>query len=377
MSNDRRRNAIEAIVSSIEHSLRGQHPPYRPPMRRDAHPKHHGCVRAEFTVEDDRLDLAPYRYGVLARPGQTYHCWVRFSNALKTRHDLAPDARGMAVKLMDVEGSASGTQDFLMVSHHSFFARTAEEFVDFPAAVSDRTFTLRTWGRMTAFFIGPKGRRPGLAGLMALARSLKPTWNPLAMTYFSQVPFKLGPTKLMKFCVRPHEPAPLLRRAAIWIRALPHVFPFINKRSTSGDMLRHALVDRLRRGDARFDFCVQMRDVPVESPERTRIEDDALTGWNEGIFPYRKVAEIRIRKLDPDFDEKTMMTLGEHLSFTPWHNVPEHEPVGSINEARRVTYERISTLRHEQNRKRRLEPRSHQTAAEYLAAIDVSTTVPT
>lgn len=377
MSNDRRQNAIDAIVCSIEHSLGGQHPPHRQPTVRDAHPKHHGCVRAEFIVEPDLAELAPYRYGVLARPGHTYPCWVRFSNALKSRHDLAPDARGMAVKLMDVEGAASGTQDFLMVSHHAFFTRKAEEFVDFPAAVSGHTLSWATWGRIVAFFVRPKRREPGLAGLVALAKSLKPTWNPLAMTYFSQVPFKLGPAKLMKYCVRPHEPMPLWRRAAIRIRALPHIVPSFNEGSPSHDMLRRALIDRLRRDDAKFDFCVQARDVPRDSPDRTRIEDDALAGWDEGEFPYRKVAEIRIRKLEADFDEDTMMALGEHLSFTPWHNVPDHEPVGSINEARRVVYERISNLRHEQNRKRPLEPQSHQTAAQYLAAIDVSTTIPT
>jgi hypothetical protein len=45
--------------------------------------------------------------------------------------------------------------------------------------------------------------------------------------------------------------------------------------------------------------------------------------------------------------------------------------VGSINAARRVAYERISRLRHELNRKQQREPKGHETAAGYLASIDM------
>ena len=69
-------------------------------------------------------------------PGK-YQAWVRFSNAIKVRNDLDRDARGMAIKVMGVPGGASeGTQDFLLVTHRSFFARTPADFVDFPAAVA-------------------------------------------------------------------------------------------------------------------------------------------------------------------------------------------------------------------------------------------------
>jgi hypothetical protein len=365
-------SAIDTIAASIEHHQRGHHPPHRLPALRDAHPKHHGCVRAEFIVEGDNPEQADLRHGVFAHPGRTYHCWVRFSNALKERHDLAPDARGMAVKLMDVDTSASGTQDFLMVSHHSFFARDAEEFVDFPAVVADVNFRMRAWLRVIGFFINPR-RRLRLRGLVALFRSLKPTWSPLAMKYSSQVPYKLGPSKLMKYSVRPHDKRPWLRVAGIWLRALWYlVASNFSRMPSSHDMLREALISRLKEGDATFDFCVQIRDVPVQASEKARIENDAVAGWDERDFPPRKVAEIRVLRLDADFDAEVMMAVGQHLSFTPWHHVPDHEPVGSINQARRVVYERISRLRHELNGRLRREPQAHETAAAYLASLDPS-----
>jgi hypothetical protein len=361
-------SAIDNIAASLAHHVRQDHPPHKRPALRDAHPKHHGCVLAEFIVEPRSPSLDPFRRGVFAGPGRTYPAWVRFSNALKTRHDLAPDARGMAVKLMDVEDSASGTQDFLMVSHHSFFARHAEEFLDFPATVSDVAFKARAWVRVIGFFVNPRRLRLRLRGLVALLRSLKPTWNPLAMEYASQVPYKLGPAKWMKYSVRPREPRPMWRRIAIWVRALTYlVASNFGRMQKSHDMLREALLGRLRKGDAWFDFYVQVRDVPVDPREREQVENDAVAGWSERTSA-RKVAEIRILALTNDFNEGEMMSLGS-TSRTPWHHVPDHEPVGSINAARKVAYERISALRHELNRKRRREPRAGETAKAYLASL--------
>src|SRR5262249_50680255 len=88
------------------------------PVRRGQHPKHHACVRARFVVEPS---LAPgYRSG-LFQPGKVYDAWVRFSNGVQT-DDRKPDAHGMAVKLVGVEGPKvleaekdATTHDFVMV----------------------------------------------------------------------------------------------------------------------------------------------------------------------------------------------------------------------------------------------------------------------
>lgn len=71
-------------------------------MRRDAHPKMHGLVKAEFTVEPN---LTPeLKVGLFKEP-KTYQAWIRFSNQ---SGDISPDKgrdiRGMAIKLMGVPG---------------------------------------------------------------------------------------------------------------------------------------------------------------------------------------------------------------------------------------------------------------------------------
>src|SRR3954471_5415176 len=90
------------------------------PVRRAQHPKHHGCVDAEFIVEPD---LPPeFRYGVLSA-ARTYKAVVRFSSGAKA-DDRQGDAHGMVVKLIGVDsGAPAATQDFIMVDHPVFFIR--------------------------------------------------------------------------------------------------------------------------------------------------------------------------------------------------------------------------------------------------------------
>ena len=71
-------------------------------MRRDAHPKMHGVVKAEFTVEADLPQ--ELRVGIFGQP-RTYQAWIRFSNQDGSINpDIDRDIRGMAIKLMGVEG---------------------------------------------------------------------------------------------------------------------------------------------------------------------------------------------------------------------------------------------------------------------------------
>ncbi len=126
-------------------------------------------------------------------------------------------------------------------------------------------------------------------------------------------------------------------------------------------MLRDNLLAYLRTREAVFDIEVQIHKdgMPL---------DDALVPWRTWQSPYRKVATLRIEKLPhPDID--AMTDFGEHLSFTPWHGLAAHRPLGSINLARRGVYDAISTLRHGLNHVKRLEPRVGETQREYLARV--------
>jgi hypothetical protein len=93
------------------------------PTVRGQHPKHHGCVDAEFVVRDDIP--AAYRVGIFKDPA-TYDAKVRFSNGAQD-DDPNPDIHGMAVKVLGVNGppalagSTRQEQDFVLIDSESFF----------------------------------------------------------------------------------------------------------------------------------------------------------------------------------------------------------------------------------------------------------------
>ncbi len=72
---------------------------------RDAHAKAHGCVKAEVTVLPE---LTPaLREGVFGEPGKTWQALIRLSNGnAYPQFDSIRDARGMAIKLLDVPASS-------------------------------------------------------------------------------------------------------------------------------------------------------------------------------------------------------------------------------------------------------------------------------
>ncbi|MBX3652826.1 MAG: catalase family protein [Ramlibacter sp.] len=295
-------------------------------MRRDAHPKMHGVVKAEFIVEPD---LPPeLAVGLFSGPA-TYEAWIRFSNQNGTMQpDLNRDIRGMAIKLMGVPGlkllegeEQEQTQDFILISTNVFVTRDVKQFDGLI-----RALTGSLWAK--AVFFATHWRV-----IRNLWRSMRRFANPLQIRYWSTTPYLLG-TRAVKYSALPvvSQPDPLPDPAG-------------------DDFLREAMVRQLAAGEVRFDFAVQLQTDAVSMP----IEDPG-TAWSEVASPFRKVATVRV--LPQAFDSEAQRAFGENLSYTPWHCLPAHRPLGGINRARKVVYRAISMFRHECNGAPRREPSS-------------------
>ena len=106
---------------------------------RDAHPKQHGTVAAQFIVEPDLP--AELRVGVFSGPA-TYDAFIRFSNANPTvSADYRRDVRGMAIKLIGVKGKKlledsgdTSTNDFVLISYDVFLTRGVQQMYEFTEA---------------------------------------------------------------------------------------------------------------------------------------------------------------------------------------------------------------------------------------------------
>jgi hypothetical protein len=288
---------------------------------RDAHRKAHGCVAAKFTVLGG---LAPQlAVGLFAQPA-TYDAVIRYSNGSQSTDDTKGDARGMAVKVIGVPGpkllddeAGASTQDFLLMNSNVFFVKDAKGYVSFQKALNGGALSLAGWFATHAF-------NEGATLLRIQGQKVS---NPLNVRYFSPVPNKLG-SQQMK------------------VSATPCAGSTFQGASTGPDLLRENLQATLSQHGACFDLAVQLRTDPLKMPI-----EDATVEWKEAASPFIKVARIDIPSQQAEQGEAC-----EVRSFTPWHSLPEHRPLGGIQRVRKAVYQDISVLRHQLNGQPRTEP---------------------
>jgi catalase len=297
---------------------------------RDAHAKAHGCMKAEVTVSAD-LDSS-LQHGVLSEPGKTWQAWMRLSNGnAYPQFDRARDARGMAIKLLDVPGEKlskspqhASEQDFVMFNHPAFFVRDVAEYKSNFAAQADGQ-------KVLAFFPSWNPSTWEIRHMIIALKTLSPApETPVATTYNSIAPFKLGEHNI-KYRVIPQP------------EACPE-YQLPEQNQDLPNFLRNALYQQLSldRVPACFALQVQRQNTEYYMP----IEDPSVE-WNEAISPFETVATIKVPA--QDFDSREQNLFCDNLSFNPWHALPEHRPIGGINRLRKAVYEAVSIYRLERN----------------------------
>lgn len=300
-------------------------------LHRDAHAKPHGCVMAQMTVDD--TIPAELRQGVFSDPGRVYDAWVRFSNGTQA-DDTEADARGMAIKLMGVEGPKvltpaedreQGTQDFVMINYPTFFLGELEDY--------GRFFELQVAEKPVRYFFTPLWNPlawPVRELFLALGAQRQKVLSPLATQYYSMSAYLFGPHNI-KFSARPCRDELAERR---FVRPL--------NMPEDPNFLRAALVDHLAADAGCFRFMVQLQDPT----ERMPIEDPTIE-WKEAESPYRQVAILTVPS--QEFDTPEQDEFCERLQFAPFHAVEDQRPLGRMNRVRHLVYREVSKQRHYAN----------------------------
>ncbi len=85
-------------------------------------------------------------------------------------------------------------------------------------------------------------------------------------------------------------------------------------------------------------LSMQHKPLPVEDP---------TVEWDEQESPYVKVATIRIPS--QNFNTEERKQFDEKQSFSPWHTLPEHQPLGGVNRARKRIYGELAKFRNDRN----------------------------
>lgn len=312
---------------------------------RSVHAKSHGLLEAEMTID---ADLPPeLAQGLFAQPGR-YPVIMRFST---TPGDLLDDSvstpRGVALKVVGVSGDRlpgpeRATQDFVLVDGKTFPAPNAKVFLanlKLLAPTTDKAEGLKKV--LSAGLRGLEHLVEAAGGESGLLKNLggQPETHILGDSFYSQLPIRFG-DHIAKIALAPVSPNLVaLRDAPLQLNGKP-------------DGLREAVnaffTGETGEWDLRVQFCTDLKHMPI---------DPANKAWDEDASPYLPVARIRAAP-QVGWSTARSETVDDCMSFSPWHGLEAHRPLGSLMRLRREAYEQSRQFRSERNSRPVIEPES-------------------
>ncbi|MES2188142.1 MAG: catalase family protein [Pseudomonadota bacterium] len=318
---------------------------------RSVHAKSFGLLRGELEVLGG-LPVA-LAQGLFAVP-KTYPLVARFSTPpAEELDDRVSLPRALAVKVIGVDGErlpgseGDTTQDFLMVNGPVFSAPDAKHFLRSLKLLAATTDKAPGGKRVLSVILrGTEKALEAVGGGSATLKSMggHPQTHPLGETFFLQVPIRFG-DHIAKLSIVPVAPS-LSALKDLPLPAAEHA-----------DALREATdaffaVHDDAVWELRAQLCTDLDKMPIE---------DASVPWPEADSPFVAVARIRIPR-QPGWSAERSRAVDDGLSFSPWHGLAAHQPLGSVMRARRAVYPASVAFRGQANGCPMHEPHGMDTA---------------
>lgn len=239
---------------------------------------------------------------------------VRFSSGQSfAQPDFVPDIRGLAVKILDIDGepldgAPNGVQDFLAVNANNHSIRDGE-----------------TFARLSLTATSPLKAAATASSLLSLGEQMRLAWEfsrlagrtllPLSRaTYFGAGPITFGDIPA-KFRWVPVNPPP---GRFVW---------------PGRDSHRNRFFRDLMKRPLKFDLEVQL----FVDEDVTPVEDLSVK-WDEKVAPPRKVGTLHLSPIQSHSDVETACEQVEALAFSPWNGLSVHRPLGNLQRIRRLAY---------------------------------------
>ncbi|WCT74457.1 catalase family protein [Sphingomonas naphthae] len=311
---------------------------------RSVHAKGHGLAKGKLRVQEGLpSELAQ---GMFAQSGD-YEVILRFStNAGDILDDSITLPRGLALKVIGVPGErlpgAEGdTQDFVMVNGPAFAAPNPKKFLTNLKLLAKTTDKAEGAKKvLSAFLRTAESALEAVGGQSSMFQTLggaKP-FHPLGQTYFSQTPFRYG-AHIAKFQLVPISAIKDFAEEQIDATGRP-------------DAIREEMNRLLPEQGGVWELRVQLnRDL-----EKMPIED-ASVPWDEALSPFLTVATLTVPP-QIAWEHPASEATEDALSFSPWHGLAAHQPLGGVNRARKDPYKMSADYRGKFNGCPMHEPRS-------------------
>jgi len=312
---------------------------------RDAHAKSHGVLRGELHIYPN---LPAHLAQGVFKEARTYPVIIRLSSAPGAiGTDKQSTNKGMAVKLIGVPGAKflaekqdEVTQDFLMVNDTIIPTGDIKSYHDMQLKLEALAHTpegfqqaMSTAARVATKALGTVGIHPNINPIGPGDQN----YHLLGETYHT-----LGAIRYGDYVAK-LSAAPLSDN----VKALTGQEIDVQEDSTWRDLVVDFFKTQGAEYELRAQLSTDLQTMPVE---------DASVEWPAEQSPYQPIGKIVIPAQDA-YSPARRVFADDVLSFNPFHCLPEHQPLGSINRARLKAYESSSQYRHAMNAQPRLEPR--------------------
>jgi hypothetical protein len=318
---------IDTLLSISKTTLKDEHEALRA-----VHAKSHGLLKARFTVPDG---LAPqYAQGLFANPG-SYDAVMRFSSA---PGDLLPDTvsthHGLAIKVGGVAGpqlpgGEGDTQDFVLANGKAFIAPDPKSFLKnlkLLAATTDKAEGLKV-ALSKAFRAVETGLESvGLQSAKLTSLGGHPAYPVLSEEFYSQSAYRYG-DYIAKFGLFPATDAQKSLHGTL--------IDLDGEFDAHRQAVRGFLATTPAAWELRVQLCTDLEKMPVEKPD---------VAWPEDHSPYVTVARIDVAPQE-SYSDAMVARIDKGASFSPWHGLEAHRPLGAINRVRKAIYEASAAFR--------------------------------
>jgi hypothetical protein len=290
------------------------------PLARGTHAKGI-CVRAEFEV----LDVAAGRdqglaerlgKGIFAKPA-VYPAIVRFGNSdPHVNSDSKRDVRSLSFAIEPApDGSNTTRRDYSMQSATTLPLNDATAFLAVIKVLTASNPAKAVWS------LSLRDKLRFVRSVLLVQSQLRQKILPYQqLRYWSDVPFRHGPTDVVKYCATPSSDNPA--------RALRKDDP----NALQVEMVRHLNEDAKKSS---FDFGVQFLDTARMTYWGKRRDasfwiENASIEWNERQAPFHRVGRLTLLPKSQLTEEASQAV---YFDVTG-NSTPDSAPLGSINRAR-------------------------------------------
>lgn len=344
---------FDELSRTMQHITRTMASRYRHAYR-PVHAKSHGVLVGTFEVLPDLpRHLAQ---GLFAVAG-SHPVILRFStNPGDLLSDNVSSPRGLAIKVLNVEGekvanhAGQPTQDFVCVNANVFGAPDPETFLK-QIKLFDKNLETPE-GVKHAVSVAARATNAVLKAVHLPSATLEgigaPATHILGESFSTVAPLRFG-DYVAKIGIAPSS---------------GNLKDLTGKSIDLGEdynALENVIAKFFRKDSAVWDVKVQLAlaapDPNVEEKEKDFPIEVADKPWPETESPWQTVARIIVQAQDSYSDQRQLF-VDEQLSFSPWHALEQHRPLGGIMRSRLKAYEEARKYRAQRNAREILEPTS-------------------